>query len=424
MNIDTLYNAALQGDMSELESVLQSAKGQVDINQVIDCGNVNGNDTKITLLFSVIAQMRETQINYDALDLLIKYGADVNGMVSLYDGRELIEVPILAYAIVDWNDKQLLEYFLKKGADPDIAKVTTIYGNHKSVFPMIYMAIAIAGNAEMLKMLLKYGADPNAYVQLYVQDRGCYQALPPIYHALVECQSQVMCRYLFMYGASPQSTIDLGYGLARKMSFTKYIQFTYPELSGMLTNTFESAQGANAPKVAGTKKKPAPVAVDNSEIARKVQSYKNEVPQVKSLRRCYGKMSAYLFGNFGILALAFMVIGPLCYIGADPAAAGALFMCGLPMFAVAALVWLHVSQKVKKSGQVGAMPQFVLDSLLMFAKVLFIMMIVFIPLALAIGRNIEWEEKKTTSGKTVRVHKTSDGVYEDAEGNVYEERDY
>lgn len=52
------------------------------------------------------------------------------------------------------------------------------------------------------------------------------------------------------------------------------------------------------------------------------------------------------------------------------------------------------------------------------------MMIVFIPLALAIGRNIEWEEKTTESGRTVRVHKTSDGVYEDAEGNVCEERDY
>ena len=98
-------------------------------------------------------------------------------------------------------------------------------------------------------------------------------------------------------------------------------------------------------------------------------------------------------------------------------------MLGLPMFAIAALVWMHVSKKVKRSGQVGAMTQFVFDSILMLAKVLCCMMIILIPLAIAIGSNIEWEEKTTESGSRVAVRRRSDGTYEDGHGNLYREKD-
>jgi len=47
------------------------------------------------------------------------------------------------------------------------------------------------------------------------------------------------------------------------------------------------------------------------------------------------------------------------------------------------------------------------------------MTVVLIPLVSSITSHIEWEDRRTTSGQSVRVKKIGNGRYEDAMGNRY-----
>lgn len=55
----------------------------------------------------------------------------------------------------------------------------------------------------------------------------------------------------------------------------------------------------------------------------------------------------------------------------------------------------------------------------MFVKVLLCMTVVLIPLVSSITSHIEWEDRRTTSDRSVRVKKIGEGQYEDAMGNRY-----
>ncbi|MBR6568962.1 MAG: hypothetical protein IKK75_00760 [Clostridia bacterium] len=69
------------------------------------------------------------------------------------------------------------------------------------------------------------------------------------------------------------------------------------------------------------------------------------------------------------------------------------------------------------------MGQFVLDSQMIFAKTLLMTTVILIPIALAMGNNVQWESHTTSSGRSVYVKKNADDSFEDGHGNHYTERD-
>lgn len=419
MTIDDIYCAARDGNLPLLTSQLE--EGGVDLNAMLDGGIQNGFDVSLPMLYTLLEHMSANGVNRPVLDLLVEHGIDLNARVVLKNDQMVSKIPLLTYPVEIWHNDELVAYLLEKGANPSVLKeIYNCSNGHVSTSPMTYFAITAPNGERALELLLQYGADPNQYADVY-DNRGFYQYLPMIYYATVEQQSLSKCTLLFRYGASPQVMLDLGMGPVRKPNFQQYLRMTYPKLTSLMNRAFEQAQ-ASAPVRRAAIVHQAPTASGAAHEQQREQGRPRSIaPKVTSLRRCYGKLSAYLFGNFGVLALALMVIAPLIYIGSDPEMAGIWFVMGLFPGAIALLTWMHVQGKAKKTGQAGVMGQFALDSLLMFAKVLLMMCIIFIPLAMAIGSNIQWEDRTTSGGSTVRVRSLGGGEYEDASGNRYHE---
>lgn len=419
MTIDDIYYAARDGNLPLLSSQLE--EGSVDLNAMLEGGMQNGYDVTLPMLFTLLEYMSVNDLNRPVLDLLVAHGIDLNARVVLKNDQTVTRVPLLTYPIQIWHNEEIVAYLLEKGANPGAVKEILNRSNgHVSTSPMAYFAISAPHGERVLELLLEHGADPNQYADVY-DERGFYQYLPLIYYATVEQQSLNKCTLLFRYGASPQVMLDLGKGPVRKPNFQQYLRMTYPNLTGLMNRAFEQAQAAGAVRrTAVVQQAPADMLTPHDQ-QREQGRPKSIAPKVTSLRRCYGKFSAYLFGNFGVLALALMIIAPLIYLGSDPEMAGIWFVMGLFPAAIALLVWLYVQGKAKRAGQSGVMGQFILDSLLMFAKVLLMMCIVFIPLAMAIGSNIQWEDRTTTGGSAVRVRSVGNGEYEDAGGKRYHE---
>ena len=420
MTIDDIFFAARDGNLPVLTSLLEA--NAVDINALLDSTD-DGARVKLPMLYTLLAHMNQNGIRRDVLDLLVAHGLNVNAEVIVDRGRYVTTLPILTYAVEVWNNVAIAQYLLEKGANPCASK--SIYDadtQHASNSPMLYFAISHPRGDEMLRLLLQYGADPNQYADVY-DARGFYQYLPMIYYAMVEQQSMSKCTQLFLHGASPQITLVLHSGLTGKMDFKQYIHFNYPQLNNLLTESFQRAQELPAPAVRKVYTPPAtraPLRQGEAE-ANHFRPDSSAAPKVRSLRRCYGKFTAYMSGNFGVMALALLVIAPLIYLKKDPEMALIWFGFGIIPGLIELFIWLHVHKKAKASGQTGVMVQFFMDSVLMFARFLLLMTVILIPLALAIGSNIQWEERTTSSGGTVRVRKTGDGEYEDASGNRYHE---
>ena len=49
-------------------------------------------------------------IHYDALEMLIQYGVDLNVRVELRSDASQMYLPILLYALVEWKNRELLEF--------------------------------------------------------------------------------------------------------------------------------------------------------------------------------------------------------------------------------------------------------------------------------------------------------------------------
>ena len=79
MNIDKIYEAAVAGNLKKLESCLRSAKG--DINQMIQTDMGDGVRGYFPMLFSVLVAMNQHGLQPQALEMLVRYGVDVNGFV-------------------------------------------------------------------------------------------------------------------------------------------------------------------------------------------------------------------------------------------------------------------------------------------------------------------------------------------------------
>lgn len=428
MTHDDIYYAATSGNSARLMELLSEGGAEL-LNQTLTSQLEDGSDTQYTLVFSILAEMKD-DMRYDILDMLVKFGASFTKPVILKTEGVTKERPLLEYAISVWKNPRMVEYLLKNGASPDAEHKETDGRGKISRTTMLWYALNAGKDMQMLELLLSYGADPEKCCEVYNYELGVYQYLPPLYYSLVDCSSYDKTVCLLRYGASPQCGIDVGIGFKHNTNFMQYLQFNYPGLRKSLVSAFENAQSAPAPRRLVTlKARQAEEVPSVEEIKERANSGTlghrlNAGSRVNSLSRCYGKGAAYGFGNFGIIGLAFGIIGPLIALNSEqPEAALGMLLFGLPSLLIAAGIWLSVQKKAKERGQDGVMPQFVADSVLMFAKVLLMMTIILIPLVKHIGSDIQWEEHTTASGGRVTVKKTGEGEYEDAAGNRYVEKD-
>jgi len=455
MNIDKIYEAAVAGNLGKLESYLRS--GKVDINQMIETEMGDGVRGSFPMLFSVLAAMNQQGIQPQALEMLVRYGVDVNGYVVLDQPGMRMTVPILSYALLDWTNPDIVEFLLSHGANPNDVKLIEHSNGDTSSFPMLQFAIS---NKEpksvlLMELLMQYGAEPDGYALVSDAQDNIKQYMLMLHFALVEEQNSAKCISLLRHGASPDEMIHTGDGVLPPMPFRQYVQQMHPHLSPMLEAACSvAAQGAHtataAPAAQGyaqnsfvpqnqnfsakayeqpaqssgswqsIPQQTAPQQAQPQRAAAKPAAKRSAAPsQPVSGKRLYGKFKAYLFGNFGLLALAFGVIAPL--VMEDPDLKGGFFFMGLLSAGICALLWLGVSRKAKarNMSQLGVFGQLVLDSMLMVVKVLLCMTVVLIPLVSSITSHIEWEDRRTTSGQSVRVKKIGNGRYEDAMGNRY-----
>lgn len=416
MTVDDIFDAAVANDTDQLKQLLDN-EGEELLSELITTDeDESGCISQFTVLFSILAETA-SNINYEILDILIEHGASFNKGVTLKQNGCTTYRPLLEFAVSVWENPVLTEYMLNNGALPNAAHTETDHYGRTSKTIILWYALNADKSAQLLELLLKYGANPEKCCEIYIDDLGVWQYLPPLYYSMVENSDfgQTVC--LLRYGASPQCGIDLGVGFQHNTNFKKYLAINHPNLSSTLVQAFEMAQKM------GTPERCTPLNPSAAPVIHDTQPHHlNAGSRVTSMKRCYGKFTAYLFGNFSILGLAFCLIGPLVWYQQDPEVVPGLLCIGVPCALIASMIYSSVKRKARKRGQDGVMLQFIGDSILMFAKALLLMTIILIPLAKAIGSNIQWEERKTASGGTVMVKKTGDGTYMDAHGRQYSEQ--
>lgn len=425
MRVDDIYEAAISGNIEKLIEILET--DEVEFNKVIDGGvDEDGYKAAYTIAFSILGGMEEN-IRYDVLDVLVERGMSFDTIVQMEkDGCKIVQ-PLLQFAISALQDPVLTKYMLEHGANPNSVNRNEILPGYINKTNMLWYAITGFEDTEMMELLLSYGADPEKCCEVYLEEQGVYQYLPPLFYTLVECGDIEKTACLFRYGASPQCAIDVGAGFRHNTDFRRYIKMCYPQLEIPMKRAFDKAQKLSKPQVKGTSQVP-------KEKVEKITSVQNvlenrnrpklqESSNVTSLEKCYGKFTAYLFMNFAMLTVAFGIIAPMIIGGRDPEAVPGFLVIGIGSFLISASIWSTVSKKAKKRGQTNVMGEFVMDGFLIFIKVLLCMTIFLIPLAKTIGDNREWENKKTVSGRSVTVRRTSQDGYEDAYGNRYHKDD-
>ena len=247
MTIDDIYTAAINGDKEQLIQLLEA--GEVNINQTIQGGYTAGVQTAFPLLFSVLAKMQETGYNYEILEILVRYGVNLDGCVYLTSDAFTRHIPILCYAIQDWKNIQLVRFFLERGAEPDVCKLENYADGHMEMYPLLYFAIQCWPTGELMDLLLHYGASPNHALLTYNAQQACSQELTHLFFSLIDQQSMEKTALLFCYGADLRATVKPGYGAVRELPFDKYIARVYPRFSGMLKTAFQTGSRQRRPVV-------------------------------------------------------------------------------------------------------------------------------------------------------------------------------
>ncbi len=242
MNIDDIYFAAINGDKELLINLLET--DEIDINEPIDCGVNNGLHTTATLLYSILSTMyqKHQRFNYEILDILIKYDININGFVEVYNDAFGRKIPILCYAIRDWKSLELVNFFMQRGANPNIKQYESYTDGHNESYPLAYFAIMFWDDYRMLEIILGHGGDPNGCALVYNHEQACLQYLPHIYHALVACNSPEKCICLSRFGMNPNIETVIGFGLIPKLSFKRYISMVHHHLSNMLNSTYQQGR--------------------------------------------------------------------------------------------------------------------------------------------------------------------------------------
>ena len=237
MNIDDIYTAAINSQTETLISLLEA--NEVDINELIDGGIHNGVHSRFPTLFSILVAMEEKGCyDYEILDILISYGANINEYVITETDVYTYRIPLVFYAI-RWNDAKLVRYFMERGVRPHLAQQEDYTAGYQQKFPLAYVAM-YADDDEILKTVLEYGAWPDDSAHVYNQSAAVDQILPVLFYALVDQQSEEKCTLLFRYGVEIDTCI---YPTRRKpMKFNQYVSRYYPQLSDMLRRAYKAGR--------------------------------------------------------------------------------------------------------------------------------------------------------------------------------------
>ncbi len=266
-DIDDIYTAATEQEYARLEEMLKS--GEVDLNQMVDAGVNAGVRTKLPALYSIIGEMVDNdRIDYRALDLLVYYGMDLNAAVVLSCDAYAYRIPVLIYIVKTWESAELLEYFLKRGANPNVAQVENYADGHMEQFSALYYAICECEDAALLSILLKYGADPNWLICVFEEEEAQQQLLLPLFYALIIEENYEKTRMLLQYGAKLYETMDLGPG--ETMPFDQYVARVYPGYRNVLAQAQREASAYPMQPVKVVK--PQTVKVTPAAAAPAVQS--------------------------------------------------------------------------------------------------------------------------------------------------------
>ncbi len=242
MVIDEIYSAAVQGNLPALESLL--SRRQVNLNQLYETTD-GGMRIRFPLLYSVLLSMSRGAGDARAVELLVRYGADVNGAVIMESGGAAARAPFLACALAEWNAPHIAQCLLACGADPCALREVNFPGGGHSATPMLCLALQQRDPA-LTDMLLRAGADPNQHAEVYVANGGYTQQLPPLYTALVTMQDAQKCRMLLAAGASVYFPIVLGPRPEDSIPFLRYIQGAYPQLAPALESALAAVSGVGA----------------------------------------------------------------------------------------------------------------------------------------------------------------------------------
>lgn len=275
MTIDDIYSAAINGEKEKLIQLLET--GEVDINQTVYGGVHNGVHTSFTVLFSIVAQMRQTGFDFEILDILVKYGIDLNAPVEVYNDAFTRKIPIAAYAIRDWDTPQLVGYLLSRGANPSNAQIEINSDGRKELYPLSYLAIVFRKDHHLLNLLLRHGADPNMKVFTYNHEQACPQILPQLFYAIVNQDSLEKAAALFSYGADPNIECMIGYGRVRNLGFADYIRKVYPKMLDLFNRAYrQGSSNRMTPTRISVDKFRLKKAAPQQEVQQTVQAEKQQ----------------------------------------------------------------------------------------------------------------------------------------------------
>ncbi len=297
MNVDDIYFPAINGDLVELERVLQA--NEVDLNAMLDAGVNNGVHTQFPLLFSVLNTMSQSGYNYQVLDMLIDYGVDLDVPVVLTTDAYTHTIPILAYVIRNWKSIELLEYLLKRGADSN-AKQHERYRTHIESYTMLYFSIMFWDGVDAMGLLLQYGADPDGTIWAYEKDHAASQQLIPLFYTVVNLRDAAKTRMLFCFDASMFATIDTGIGWSHEFMFKKYLERAYPASVAFMETAYRQVHSkSKGKKVAQSHpkalQKEAPAEVAPSSTPAEEAPKPEELSDEDKLRKAARKLCFFDF---------------------------------------------------------------------------------------------------------------------------------
>lgn len=153
----------------------------------------------------------------------------------------------------------------------------------------------------------------------------------------------------------------------------------------------------------------------------------NQATSAVQRPRFYGKFRAYLFCNFGVIAIVCLALTLMFLFSDDPGhletAAGMAVITLFPAL-ITWLIWKSVAKKVKPEERRLVFFGFFATGILVFGKLLLILTIILIPLAMRITGDTFYEYRYVSSGthagSYVLMRCKLNGQYEDIYGNVYE----
>lgn len=259
MNCDDIYLPAIEGDIELLRTRLEA--GEVDLNELIDCGVANGKRTEIPLLFSILTDMiQKESVNYEVLELLYEYGIDFDGEVILSDESSKMRIPILVYFLTQWSNTELFKFLLDHGAYTNACRTTVYATGAKERLNLLYFAISNCEGTEEMELLLLNGADPDACNLIYAQEEATQQKLPALYYTTAVNSDAAKTSVLLQFGASLKTRVDTGIGWRHDFAIDDYLCEVYPYANQLLWRCYNNVQygcrkAVRKPSVPGPRQK-------------------------------------------------------------------------------------------------------------------------------------------------------------------------